>query len=162
MTVVNRIASLLFVLACAACPAAGGGGTAPPVTSAPSASEAAPVDKTVRDLFAGYTSAATGDQARTALEMGGSPAFIAALKAKAQLCQQQASQNAAGPSCDADPVTCAPGHAALTAVVVSTMTKTSAVATAVITPDGTAPVNAQVTLANDGGAWKVQSIDCPK
>src|SRR4051812_35418882 len=138
----------LAVFALVACQKDGGGG------GAPTPNQAQPVEKVVRDFYGAYTGAATGDQARAALEGNGAPAFVDGLKAKAQQC---ASSHA--PECEADPVICSDKKVSLTTVVVQSVGK-EAVATAVVTPDGGAPVNVRVTLAGD--PWKISAIDCPK
>ena len=143
-------AAAVVVVSNAACPAAGGG--------APTPEQSAPVEKTVRDLYAGYTGASTGDQRIAALTANATPAFIDGLKAKATACQQSASSGKPDAACDADPVVCAPGNATLTTVVVQSASANDATATAVVTPEGGAPKNVRVTLS----AGKVQSIECPK
>ncbi len=147
-------AAPLLALTLAACP------TTP--AAPPSSEQAAPVDKAVRDLYTGYTTAATGDQARTALEDNGAAAFVEALKTKAKACSAAAEAGKPNPTCDVDPVVCTTAHPTLTTVVVQTISGTAATATAVVTPDGTAPINVRVSLTKDGGAWKVASVECPR
>jgi hypothetical protein len=143
----SSLAFAVVVVAVAGCPKADG---------PPTAEQAAPVEKVVRDLYSGYTAASTGDQARAALDATCAPAFIASLKQKADACKQKPDA-----TCDEDPVTCAAGHTSFTTAVVQSVSGKTAVATAVITPDGGAPKNARVTLAGEIGAWKIASIECP-
>ena len=124
--------------------------------STPSPEQAVAVDKVVRDMIGGYTSASTGNQASAALEAASTPSFVESLKAKAKAC----SAGTAGINCDIDPITCTQAKATLTTVVVQAVSATDATATAVVTPEGGAPINVKVTLA--GAPWKVSTVECPR
>ena len=96
----------------------------------------------MRDLYTGYMGAATGSQARTALETNGTQAFVDTLRTKGTACAENAASGlAADPSCDQDPIVCAPAKPTLTTVVVQSAGNGTATATAVVTPEGKGRMN---------------------
>jgi hypothetical protein len=143
----HRILVALFAVASfAACPKGG----------PPTPEQAAPVEKLVRDMYTSYLGASTGNQATAALDSACSAPFVDALKAKAKAC----SAGTAGVNCDIDPISCATQKASLTAVVVQTMSAHDGIATAVVTPDGGAPINVRVSVS--GEPWKISGVECPR
>lgn len=148
----HRIAFALFALALPLV----GGLAACNKGGPPTPEQGAPVEKLVRDLYTAYLGASTGNQATVALDGACTSSFVDTLKAKAKAC----SAGTAGVNCDIDPISCATQHATLTAVVVQTMSAKEATATAVVTPDGGAPINVRVSAT--GEPWKISAVECPR